>query len=69
MLITVLFFRTSAAANLKFESFLPERDGQKQVTKAMVAFAAAAVRAGSLEFGVDGLTKLHSAICLLQSDI
>jgi hypothetical protein len=39
----VLFSHTSAITNLKFESFLPENDGQKQVTKAMVAFAVAAV--------------------------
>ena len=51
MLITI-FFRTSAAANLKFESFLPEHEGQKQVTKAMVAFAAAAVRDRLLQFGI-----------------
>lgn len=42
-ILTVLFFRGSAASNIKFEPSLPEYGGKKCVSNAMVAFAAAAV--------------------------
>ena len=66
-ILSVLFFWGSAASNINFDPFLPEHGGQKCISNAMVAFAAAAVCEGSN--GLTDLLRLFSVVCMLQSGI